>query len=265
MSALIPASELPAAVAIFVVSIGVAAVYVFVGLRLYRRPVTPGAQLASAQLSLWWAGLGVTTALGGLEVGLAAAGALSFAAALTCYMVLVLIDCAFLWGLVGFLLYVYTGKYHLLALSAFYAWFYVTVVYYFFSQQPTAVTITGGQMVFVYLVQPTPVLEGVLVLGLLGPEIVGALLYLSLLRRTDDSAQRYRITLVGGGILLWFLLDLLVPSSTADWTIVRGVVQVIPGLMSLIAYYPPEWARRRYGVTVVGGDESLSPRPARGP
>lgn len=259
MSALVPSSELPAAAAIAVVSFGVAAVYVFVGFRLYLRTVAPTARLASSQLALWWAGLGITTALGGVELALAAAGALTYPAALTLYLLVVVVDCSFLWGLVGFLIYVYTGRYHLLPLSVFYAWFYVTVLYYFFSQQPYAVTIVAGQAVFQYAVLPIPALEAVLLVGLLGPEIAGAILYLSLLRRTSNPAQRYRIVLVGGGILLWFLLDVLVPDSTATWTIVRGILQVVPGLMSLIAFYPPEWARRRYGVTAMSHTEGFAP------
>ncbi len=265
MSALVPSSQLPSAVAIVVVSLGVAAVYGFVGVRLYRRPIAPAARLASTQLALWWGGLGAVTALGGIQVAVAVAGAMSFPLALTFYLLSVLLDCAFLWGLVGFLTYVYTGRYHLVALSGFYAWFYVTVLYFVFSKQPHAVAMVGGQVTIEYLSAVAPALTVIVVLGLLGPEIVGAILYLSLLRRTHDAARRYRIWLVGGGILLWFLLDLFVPSSTANWTIARGVLQVIPGLMSLIAFFPPEWARRRYGVTVVSSSEGLAEKAAGSP
>lgn len=249
MTALIPPSQIPLAVAGAIIAFGVAAVYLYVGYRLYRRPVSAGSRLASAQFSLWWAGLGVGVAVGGVELALAAANALPFSMALTLYMVVVLVDCAFLWGLVGFLLYVYSGRYHVVALSVFYAAFYVSVLYYFFSQGPTGLILSAGQPTIVYSNAPIAVLEGPLVVGLVGPEIVGAILYLSLLRRTKDPAQRYRIWLVGGGILLWFGLDVFFPGSTTGWLLARGVAQVIPGLMSLIAFYPPEWARRRYGVT----------------
>jgi len=255
MSPLIPASEVPAAVAIFVVSLGVAAVYVYVGFRIAGRPVSAGSRLASYQLGLWWAGLGASVALGGFELLLALLNAFPFAAAQTTYLVTILVDCVFLWALVGFLTYVYTGRYHLLELSVFYVAFYIAVLYYFFSQDAYAVKFLADQAVFQYTAVPNPVLEVALVIGLLGPEIAGAALYLSLRRRTKDSAQRYRIGLVGGGILLWFALDVFVPATTPAWLLTRTVLELIPGLMSLIAFFPPEWARRRYGVTAVSGPE----------
>ncbi len=82
-------------------------------------------------------------------------------------------------------------------------------------------------------------LEAVLLVVLLGPEVLGAILYLSLRLRTRDSAQRYRIALVGGGILLWFALDLFLPATTIPWLIARTILLVIPGTMSLVAFYPP--------------------------
>jgi hypothetical protein len=251
MSSLIPTSDLPAAAAVFVVSVGVAAVYLYVGYRIADRPVAARSRLASYQLALWWAGLGASVAIGGVEIVLAALNLLPFALVLTLYLVGVVVDCVFLWGLVGFLTYVYTGRYHLGEVSLLYAGFYVAYLYWFFSQSPFAVKFLALQPVFQYAT-PNAVnipLELVLVVVLIGPELVGAVLYLSLVRRTRDSAQRYRIALVGGGILLWFGLDVILPATTPAWLLARTVLEVVPGVMSLIAFYPPEWARRRYGAT----------------
>jgi hypothetical protein len=256
VSALVPSADVPIEAATAVVSLGAAAIFGYVGYRLFRRNVSPGVRLASTQLALWWGGLGVSVGVGAVEIVLALAGALSYPAALTAYLVVVLIDCAFLWGLVGFLTFVYTGSYHLYAVTGFYIWFYVTVLYYIFSQHPYAVTLVAGQPTIQYLAAPVPVLEGILVVGLIFPEVIGGILYLSLLWRTTDTARRYRIALVGGGILLWFALDVFVPGTSTGWLLVRSVLQVVPGVMSLIAFYPPAWARRRYGVTNV--DESLA-------
>ena len=260
MSALVPTSQLPLTIALIVATAGASLVYGYVGYRLYRRQVSSDARLASTQFALWWGGLGVSTAVGGAELALAAVGVLSFPLALTLYLVVVLVDCAFLWGLVGFLLFVYTGKYHLLELTAFYAWFYVTLLYYVLTQVPSSVAVVAGSVDLRYSAPPIAALEGVLVLGLIGPELVCGILYFSLLRRTDDPARRYRIWLVGGGILLWFAIDVFVPSSTLPWTLAKAVIQVIPGIMSLFAFYPPAWARRRYGVT--SWDEPVAPPKA---
>jgi hypothetical protein len=248
VSALVPTSAVPAAVANVVITFGVAAVYLYIGYRLSQRRVSAGSRLASYQFSLWWGGLGITVALGGIELALAIAGALPFALALTFYFFTDLVDCFFLWGLVGFLVYVYTGRYHLIELTLFYAVFYFTVVYFVFLRVPSSVVLVAGQPALAYSVAPVPVLELVIILGLLGPEIVGAILYLSLLRRTDDPARRFRIWMVGGGILLWWVLEVFLPSSTPGWALARGILTVVPGLMSLIAFYPPEWAQRRFGV-----------------
>ncbi len=246
MGGLVPASQLATAVATVIVSLGVGAVYLYFAWRLSQRHVSAGARLASNQFALWWGGIGVTVFLTAVEVALAAGGALNLPGALTLYFLSVLIDCALLWGLTGFLLYVYTGRYRLLELSAFYVAFYVVVLYFVFARVPSGVAWLAGSVTLVYSAPAVPALEVVVVLGLLGPEVVGAILYLTLARRLPaGSAARLRIWLVGGGILLWFAIDIFVPSSTAAWSLARSILQLVPGAMSLIAYYPPSWARAR--------------------
>ncbi len=271
MSSLVPASQLGAAWATAVVSFLVAAVYLYFAYRLSQRDVAPGARLASNQFALWWGGIGVTAVVSGIEVALAAAGALALPGALTIYLVSILIDCAFLWGLVGFLVFVYTGRYHLLELTAFYAWFYITVLYFVFLRVPSGVLYSAGAVSLTYSAAAVPLLEVVIVLGLIVPEIVGAILYLSLAGRAPaGSAQRLRIWLVGGGILLWFAIDVFVPSSTAAWGLVRTVLELVPGAMSLIAFYPPSWGPARLrtgdrtpkGGSVPSDERSKGERPA---
>jgi hypothetical protein len=186
-------------------------------------------------------------------VGLSCAlgGVLTYPLAMTLFLVSIVIIVASLWGLTGFLVYVYTGQYHLIEVSAIYIGFYVAYLFYFFSQTPTGVVIEAGSTVWRYAGTPNVLLELILVLLLLVPEIVAAILYLSLRRKTDDTGQKYRITLVGGGILLWFALELFVPATTIPWVVFRTLLLVLPALMSLAAYYPPSWARRRYGVTAI--------------
>jgi hypothetical protein len=245
---LVPAGDTALAAVTCVVSVGAAGVYLFVGRRIAERQVSSPARLASFQLALWWGGLGVTVAISALELVLALANAFPFALALTLALVSDLVAVALLWGLAGFLVYVYTGRHHLVALTALYGAFYVMLLYYVLDRVPHAVAFQAGAPTIVYS-QPGPwwlVLPIVLIL--LVPEIVGGVLYLSLLRRTRDRGTRSRIWLVGGGILLWFAIALLVPSSAGSWALLRSVLEVVPGLMSLIAFYPPAWAQRRFGL-----------------
>ena len=229
----------------------VGAIYLFIGLRLSERKVSSGSRLASIQLALWWGGLGADLALGAIELACALAGILTFSLAMTLYLVTIIVVVSSLWGVTGFLTYVYTGRYHLLEVGGIYIAFYLAFLYWFFSEAPNAIAIEAGSAVWKYGNSGNLALELVLVLLLLVPEILAAVLYLSLLRRTRDSAQRYRITLVGGGILLFFAIDVVIPGTTIPWLIARTILLAIPALMSLAAYYPPAWARRRYGATAI--------------
>ncbi len=250
MSSLVPPQDAGVTAVTVVVALAAACVYFYVGKRLFDRVVSPSARLASVQLAVFWGGLGATIFLDGLESGLALANAFPLAVALTFLVVLDLVAVVALWGLVGFLTYVYTGKYHLVAWGGIYIAFFVLAMYYTFAQAPSGVTFTDFAPALVYAVPPIKWLEAVIIVLLVGPELVGAVLYLSLLRRTRVREQRSRIWLVGGAILLWMGFDLFVPSSTGPWIVVHTVLEVIPGLMTLIAFYPPSWAQRRFGLTI---------------
>ncbi|MCI4339167.1 MAG: hypothetical protein L3J68_02390 [Thermoplasmata archaeon] len=247
MTGLVSTSALPTVAATIVVAFGVAVVYLYIGYRLYQRPVSSESRVATAQFSIWWGGLGANVGIQAIALALAVANALPFALALTLGLLLVAIDCAFLWGLVGFLIYVYTGRYHLFELTLFYSGFYVLALYYTLSQVPYAVAVQNGVATLLYSVSPNVGLEAVALLGILVPEVVGAVLYLSLLRRTRDPNARFRIGLVGTAILLWFAIDAVFPASSNALILTKTVLEVIPGLMSLIAFFPPDSARRRFG------------------
>jgi hypothetical protein len=249
MSPLVPPQDVAITVAILVVSLGAAAVYLYVGKRLFERVVSTSARLASIQLALFWGGLGVTILLDAFEVAFALGNSFTLPLALTFVIVSDLVAVVALWGLVSFLTYVYTGRYHLVEWGAIYIAFFVLAIYYTLAQDPSGVAFAMGTPTLVYSVPAINWLSAVIVLILIGPELVGAILYLSLLRRTKVQEQRSRIWLVGGGILLWMALDIFVPGTTGAEILVRTVLEVIPGLMTLIAFYPPSWAQRRLGLT----------------
>jgi hypothetical protein len=248
-----------------VVTLIVAGFYLLIGVRLSERKVSPHHRLAANQLAMWWGGLGADLAVSGVLLFVALGGGLSFATAVTLYLVTIIVVISALWGVTGFLVYVYTGRYHLLEVSAIYVAFYVIYLYWFFATGPYQMVIKSGSTVWRYSATANLPLEAVLVVLLIGPEIVAAVLYLSLWRRTDDAAQRYRIALVGGGILLWFAIDVFIPGDTIMWLIAKTSVEVVPALMSLAAYFPPEWARRRYGVTAIEIQAPEAPEVAPSP
>jgi hypothetical protein len=229
-----------------VVSTVAAGVYGYVAGELYQRPVSPTSRLGLIQFSIWWGGLGASAAITALESLLAFAGLLNLDLAVAFSLFVILLDVVLLWGLTGSLIYVYTGRYYLVPLSAFYGLFYFAALYYSILGHPYAVAVKAGVPTVLAPTVNDPVLVGFVILALIGPELVVAILYLSLLRRVRGPAQRYRIALVGSSILLWFGVDGFVPSSTVAWTLTKGILVVIPALLSLIALKPPEAIRRRF-------------------
>ncbi|MGC2290240.1 MAG: hypothetical protein WA688_10370 [Thermoplasmata archaeon] len=237
-----------ALVAAALAGIVIALVYCYVAYRFSRRPVSSNTQMARAQFTIFWYGLGVTAALSALEAALAAAGALSLSIAVTVGLVGVLIDCVFLWAIVDVLIYLYTGRYYFAGVAVLYGLFYVAALYYTILERPYGVVIRAG--IPTLLVEPVTVhaLVAVVDVGLVFPEFIVAVLYLSLLRRTRDRTQRFRIAVVGLSIIAWFGLTFFYPSSTAAETFERAFLQLVPALLALVAYLPPEWMRTRFRI-----------------
>jgi hypothetical protein len=243
-----PSSEIPLALATLVVSVLAILGYLYVGWRLSQRVVAPGARLASWQFSIWWTGLGIALIVGRIELALAMVNSLSFPLALTFSVVELVIECVYLWGLVGWVLYVYAGKYYLLGLSAVYATFYVILSYTTFAQMPASVNVALGVTTIVYTAPESSHVALAVELITLVPETVGACVYLSLLYRSRDRTVRYRTVLVGSSILIWVAIHAFVPSTTIDWLLLKTVLEVLPAFLSLIAVIPPPWIRRRFGI-----------------
>jgi hypothetical protein len=245
-------------------SFGSAVVYNVVGLSLYRRPVSAGSRLALAQFTAWWCGLGLTVALTGLEAALSAAGDLSLSVAVTVSLISLLLDCVFLWALVDYLVYLYTGRYHFVLVAGFYGLFYVAALYYTILEHPYGLVVRAG----VPTLQVMPVTNHLLVLivvsGLLFPEFIAAFLYLSLLRRTQDRSRRFRITVVSLSIIAWFGLEFFFPTATAGETLLRGLLQLIPALLTLMAYFPPGGIRRRFRISgiEISSESGISTAPS---
>ncbi len=242
-----------------VVSLGIAAVYSFVAYRLYERPVSSDARLASLQFSVFWYALGATAALGAVEAVLAAGGVLTLSVAITISLAEILIDCVFLWAIVDFLVYVYTGKYYLIPVSAFYALFYVAALYYTVLSHPYELVVRAGLPTLLTVPVTSKLLVDVVDIGLVFPEFVAAFLYLSLLRRTEDRGQRFRITVVGLGIVAWFGLTFFFPAPTATLGLVRSLLQLIPAVLTLLAYFPPPWIRERLQVHPIPTSREADP------
>ncbi|MGI0072040.1 MAG: hypothetical protein ACRECT_08270 [Thermoplasmata archaeon] len=251
------------------VALAVLPVYLYVGERLRRRPVPASAQLASSQFVVWWWGIGLAGASSGVEAILWAFGVLTLPTAITFQVLVVILDCVFLWGLLGYLTYIYTGRNRLVPWSVFYIAFFVVTLNYEFTLQPIGVSAPRGapQLVFAHVaVLGDPVVIYVL-FGLLVPEIAGLVLYFTLFFRTHDRTLRYRIGLVTLSLALWFGVTFYTPPSSAIlpqlWTLLSAIIEASASLIALLAYFPPEGVQRRFRIgSLSNSEERPEGRPA---
>jgi hypothetical protein len=250
MSPLIPSSEVGITLVTLAISAGVILVFAYVGYRLLRRPVSGRSQLAAHEFALWWIGLGVAIAAGRLELALALANSLPYALALTFSLVNVILESVYLWGLVGSLVYLYTGRYYMLALGILYSTFYVVSVFAIFSQGPYAVSVASGTPTLVYASPADANLALALTLVVLVPEFVAACMYLSLLRHSRDRSVQWRISLVGASILFWVGVHAFVPSSSYELILAKTILDGVAAVVSLIGIFPPAWIRRKLGIAL---------------
>jgi hypothetical protein len=168
-----------------------------------------------------------------------------------------------LWGLICYLAYLYTGREWTVPISILYAAEYGLLVYYVTAGRPDGVSVTLGSVNPTYGVTVTGPLLAAPILILVFPEFIGALLYLRLFFRTHDRTVRYRIGLVSGGLLAYFLFDFFDFGALVN----GGLVGVVVGrlliigaaLVVLLAYFPPRALRARFGVANIV--EERPPQP----
>jgi hypothetical protein len=230
------------------------AVYLFLGYRLALRPVTPGLRLPAYQFSLFWIGLGAATLCGAILSGVAVYTLVPVYLAIFMLHTEILLICFALWGLLGYLTFLYTGKGYLWFWSVFYGALFIALGLLITADHGTSVVVTNGtvSVSFAYAVAG-PLLD-LLLVALIVPEFVGALLYFTLAFRTSNRTVRFRVTLVSWSLILWLGLTSLVAEVGAGGLAVHLALQLIGALAAvaiLLAYYPPRWLRVRLRVTGV--------------
>lgn len=213
-----------------------AAVFAFIGRAVTRRSVSPELKNVRDAFGLWWYGLGFTSLLGVLQVAVFVVDPHEWALLNTIGVVSILSLCVALWGLLYYLLVLFTNSQRLrwpLALG--YGAFFVAILYLVFRVQARTYYLDGYTLTSV----EGKTLEGSVVVlafivAILLPQMLAALAYLSLYPKVQDPAQRRRVVLVGLSILLWFG---------------TGFISLIPG-----AAHSPYWqlATRLIGLAAAG-------------
>jgi hypothetical protein len=242
----------------------VAITYGYIGWWLSKRVVSSAeARLAWQAFTIWWYALAATTLIRGIQNLLGAFGWTDLAWFTTASYVNLLVTCIALWGLLYYLIYLFTGNSRSLTpLTIFYMIYYVLLVYYITASIPTDVEISRWNTALVYRNSLTGPLFVMIVALLLLPQIIGGLAYFTLYFRVSDTTQRYRVLLVSWSIIIWFLSPLFALAgglSQQDWwQLVSRLIGVGAALVILMAYLPPNWVKQRYGIVSLS-DES---RPA---
>lgn len=241
-------------------AIAVAAIYGYIGWRLSRRVVqSVEARLAWNSFSVWWYGLATTTLIGGFQNLLGAFGLMDLALFLTATYINLLVLCIMLWGLLYYLIYLFTGNSRsVIPLIVFYAAYYIMLMYYTTSSVPSHIQVDRWNITLAYdNQQDGPFFVLVLVL-LLAPQILGALAYFSIYFRLTDITQKYRVLLVSWSIIIWFLSPVIALAGGLNdqdwWQLASRLIGLAAAATILMAYLPPGWLKVRYGVRSLGDE-----------
>lgn len=232
-----------------------ATIYFYVGENLKQRyVVSADARLAWRLFVLCWYALGGTTCIGGLLNLLGGFGITHLPLFLTFTQVNLLAISIALYGLMYYLLYLFTGNQKLFVpLTIFYIAYYILLLYYVNVSEPTGVSVNRWSTVLVYQQQATGPLYFVVLALLLFPQIIGSAAYFSLYFRVEDATQKYRIAMVSGGIFIWFLSSVLssaVRLSQYDWwQVISRLIGLGAALSVLMAYRPTKGIKQWLGVT----------------
>lgn len=231
-----------------------ASIYAYVGWRLSKRIVSSSeARLAWRSFTVWWYGLAVTTLIGGLLNLFGAVGLTIVSLFITATYINLLTICLALWGLLYYLIYLFTGNSRLLVpLAIFYIIYYVLLVYYITASIPESINIDRWRTTLAYHASLTGPFFVVLIVLLLLPQIIGGFAYFTLYFRVTETTQKYRILLVSWSIIIWFLSPLAaLAGGLAEqdwWQLASRLIGLAAALTILIAYLPPRWLKQRYGI-----------------
>jgi hypothetical protein len=238
-----------------------ASIYAYVGWRLSKRVVPSSeGQIAWQSFTIWWYGLAATTLIGGFQNLFGAFGITILSLFITATYINLLMICLALWGLLYYLIYLFTGNSQLLVpLAIFYMIYYVVLVYYITARIPESVNVDRWRTALAYHTPLTGAFFVMLIILLLLPQIVGGFAYFTLYFRVTDVTQKYRVLLVSWSIIIWFLSPFIaLAGGLAEqdwWQVASRLIGLAAALTILMAYLPPQWLKQRYGIISLADEQ----------
>jgi hypothetical protein len=243
-------------------SILCAGIYYYVGRVLSRRTSSsPDSRLAWQMFVLWWYALAASNISTATQNSLGAFGITDLPLFTTAVIVNLLITCIALFGLMFYLLYLFSGSRQWLGpLSAFYIGYYIFLIYFVLASDPVGVVVEPWRTRLAYQVEMSSPWVVVLLLLLLFPQIIGSLAYFMLYFQVKTATQKYRILLVSWSIVIWFLSSFVANISgliqLGWWQVLSRLIGLTAALTILMAYQPPISIKRRFGVTSIAEEAS---------
>ncbi len=243
--------DLSLATVTFVASI----IYIAVGVLFLRRHVDPQARLAQYGFSAWWLALGMVGIISlplGLGLNLPDAGLTVWRIFLYTFFPALFLG---LGGLVYYLAYLYSGNARLrFPILVFYVLLTALLVWLIEGFSPHLGINEEGETDVLFEPEQPRWASLLFSMALVLPPLAASGAYLMLYRRVDRREERYRILLVGGGILLWFGYSLLntilsfAAQTENEPSFGSQMVGALLGLASstlvLLAFWPPRRIRR---------------------
>lgn len=225
--------------------------FFYAGIVQLRRRVLGEARVALNLFAVWWFALSAVTLGSAIFTGLASLNVLDLALwQVYTYLALGGI-CLALWGLLYYLLYLFTGQRGWLPiLSVFYSLIYVLVLYWVQIQQPVRVIVDQWSAHIEYARPDQGPMSFAILLAIVLPQILAGLAYFTLYFRVKERAQRYRIALVSWSIVAWFSTSLVGQAFPADfresdtWHIITRSIGLMAAGLIVMAYQPPSRIRR---------------------
>jgi hypothetical protein len=218
-------------------SLASSAVFLLVAKTVWDRPVSQESERARNAFVIWWAILGFIT-LAGLILQLPSFPA-SVAAYLAVTIVLIALLCVGLWGLLFYLIFLFTNRRDVaLPLAMGYVLYFAFLVAFILANNPTSIKQTelGPQLEYANEIDSGPIYWAVILLLIL-PPIAAAAGYLSLYWKVDQQVQKRRILLVSVSILVWFGSSLVGTGAGAGESVTWSIVSRLISLAAAITIY----------------------------
>lgn len=224
-------------------------IYGWIGERLLTRRVSPGIQRASTMFAVWWFGVAGATLAVALSQALGAFGVLDLGLHIALAQLALLALVAGLWGLLYYLVFLFTGSRRAFApLGVFYGALYVGILWLLVASGPVGV-VAGRWRVAISYASP---IEGPVAAAFAGalllPVTLAAMAYFSLFFRLTDPEPRYRVAVVGLGVVTWLVALYLTREAALagfDAGLLAGrAVGLLAAAAVFFGYSPPAPVRR---------------------